>query len=219
MPPQLIRAPWWPLLVLFAVALAGGLAFNTVHARGRIISDVTGEPVKEVRFVAYGSRQYSVDADGVFDIGDLPRGAKLTVFVPGYNRKEFDAGETEVRLVVGVVTFQVNDAINKVGIPSPEARIGAGWTTRVGKGSETGNMAVAPAPDKNTDIFICAKDYTGQIARVVQPIQEVFLARQDGADCPPIPTPTPLPTVRPSGSPSPSPSASSTPTPTPTGSP
>ncbi len=212
MPRQLIRAPWWPLLVLLAVTIAGGLAFNTVHAHGRIIADVTGQPVKDVRFVAYGSRQYPVDEDGVFDIADLPRGARLTVIAPGYNRKEFDASETEVRLVVGVVTFQVNDASNKIGIPSPEARIGEGWRTRVGKGSETGNMAVAPAPDRNTDILICAKDYSAQVVHVVQPIQEVFLDRLNGADCPPIPTPTPAPTARPSGSPTPSPTATAAPT-------
>ena len=104
---MLLRTPWWPFVVLVAVAIAGGLLFNTVHARGRIISATTAQPVADVRFVAYGARQYPVDINGYFDIPDLPRGARLTVIAPGFNRKEFDAADTEVRLVVGVVNFQV----------------------------------------------------------------------------------------------------------------
>ena len=208
---HLSRAPWWPFVALLAVTLVGGLAFNAVHAHGRLIADVTSMPVKDVRFVAYGARQYPVDDNGVFDIPDLPRGAKLTVIAPGYNRKEFDATETEVRLVVGVVSFQVNDAETKKGIPFPEARIGADRLTRVGRGVDSGNMAVAPAPDKDTAVYICAKDHIAQVVHVVQPIQEVFLAPQTGTGCPPIPTPIPaptqppLPTATPATSPSPSP--------------
>jgi hypothetical protein len=208
MSPRLARSPWWPLLAFALVMLAGGLLFNTVHAHGRIVADVTGQPVKDVRFVAYGTRQYAVDESGVFDIPDLPRGAKLTAIVPGYNRKEFDATDSEVRLVVGVVNFQVNDATTKVGIPSPEARVGDGFIQRVGKGSETGNMAVGPAPDKNTDVLICATDYTSQTVRVIQPIQIIELNKQAGTTCPPIPTSSPVPTVAPSGTPLPTASPS-----------
>ena len=186
---------------------------NTVHAHGRIVADTTSQPVKDIRFVAYGARQYPVDENGGFDIPDLPRGAKLTVIAPGYNRKEFDATESEVRLVVGVVSFQVNDAITKAGIPSPEARVGAGFLTRVGKGSETGNMAVAPAPDRNTDVLICAKDHVAQTVRVIEPIQIITLDQQAGTTCPPLPTPSPLPTTAPSPSAAPSASPSVSPKP------
>ena len=213
MSPRLVRSPWWPLLAFGLVTLVGGLALNTVHAHGRIVSDTTSQPVTEIRFVAYGARQYPVDENGGFDIADLPRGAKLTVVAPGYNRKEFDASETEVRLVVGVVSFQVNDSVTKAGIPSPEARVGDGFLTRVGKGSETGNMAVAPAPDRNTDVLICAKDYTSQTLRVTQPIHFIELNKQAGTTCPPIPTTTPAPTAAPS--PSVAPSAAPTPSPKP----
>ena len=207
---MLLRTPWWPFVVLVAVAIAGGLLFNTVHARGRIISATTAQPVADVRFVAYGARQYPVDINGYFDIPDLPRGARLTVIAPGFNRKEFDAADTEVRLVVGVVNFQVNDATTKAGIPSPEARVGDGFLQRVGKGTETGNMAVAPAPDPQTDVLICASDHNAKTVHVLEPIQIVELDRRAGATCPPIPTPTPAPTVAPipSASPSPSPKPS-----------
>ena len=197
---SLVRTPWWPFLAFALVTLGGGLLFNTVHAHGRIISATTAQPITEIRFIAYGARQYPVDADGIFDIPDLPRGAKLTVIAPGFNRKEFDASDTEVRLVVGVINFQVNDATTKVGIPSPEARIGDDFLQRVGKGSETGNMAVAPAPDAQTEVLICATDHTAKTVHVIEPIQVIELERRAGVTCPPIPTPAPMPTTAPSPS-------------------
>ncbi len=211
MPLQLTRAPWWPLIVLLLVTVIGGYFFNTVHARGTVVSDATGQPIGSSGggFVVYGVRKYTLGDDGAFDLPDLPRGARLSALVPGYTRKEFDASDTEVRLTVGVVNFNVTDVDTAAFIPKPEARTTDGKTS-LGVGTETGSIAVPQPP---SDILICTKDYAAQTVRIVQPVIEVKLKRTPGADCPPLaaPTPTPRPTASPSVSPTATPAPSGTP--------
>ncbi len=196
--------------MLLVVTVIGGYFFNTVHGRGTIVSDATGQPIgSSGGFVGYGVRHYPLGDDGVFDVPDLPRGARLSALVPGYTRKEFDATDTEVRLTVGVVNFNVTDVDTAAFIAKPEARTSDGKAS-LGVGTETGSIAVPQPP---SEILICAKDYTSQTVRIVQPVIDVKLKRTPGSECPSLPTTSPRPTVSPTGSPS------ASPTPTASGSP
>jgi hypothetical protein len=206
----LLRSPWWPIAVLLLATLAGAPAIS-VHAHGRIINDNTGEPAYENGAIRYGTRVFPIASDGTFDIPGLPLGARLSVNVPGFAVKTFDATETEVRLVVGVATLSVYDETTKDQqvrklVPMPEARDG---TQVIGTGpAEGGGMAVPRPPGRDVDVLVCAKDYEPTTIRIVKPTQDVYL-KPGVSGCPPLPTPTPSP----SASPSPSPSVSPTPTP------
>jgi len=211
---QLRKGPWWPMLLLLAVALIGGWV-NTVPAHGVIVDDATGNPVVP-QDVSFGARHYPVGADGVYDIANLPRGARITIIASGYARADVPAEQTEVRLTTSIISVQVNDAATAAGapvpVPNPHARIG---DTEVGSGTTSGSMAIAPAPTKGTQILICAKDYASATITSGPPDVVVTLQKQPGSDCPPLPTPSPAPTPvgqtpspSPSGSPSPTPSAS-----------
>ncbi len=203
-----LRTPVWTWLVLLIATLVGGWTFNTVHAHGRLLAEGSGEPIT-VATLTYGQRQYSVSDTGQFDIADLPRGAKITVLAPGWTRKEFSADETEVRLTVGVVNFNVSNATNKALIAKPEARDGADHNKTLGTGTDTGSIAVPLPPP---DIFICATDYEAQTIHVVRPIHDVALQPKTGETCPvpppPSPSPSPSGSAAPSGSPAPSGSGS-----------
>jgi hypothetical protein len=203
-----LRTPTWTWLVFLLGTLLGGWTYNTVHAHGHLVAEGTGEAVTPAT-LAYGARQYSVDDQGTFDIPDLPRGARITVLAPGWTRKEFGADETEVRLTVGVVNFNVSDPVSKGLIVKPEARDGIDHTKTLGVGTETGSIAVPLPPP---DIFICAKDYEGQTVHIVRPIHDVKLQPKAGDGCPvpppPSPSPSPSGSVAPSASPAASPSSS-----------
>ena len=199
------RWPGWPLLALLVVTIVGGW-WNTQSAHGTIVDDATGTPVAP-RDVSFGGRHYAVGADGVFDIPNLPRGAKVTILATGYAKTEFTADQAEVRLVTSIITAQVNDAVSGKGVTNPKARIG---DAQVGSGTADGSMVIAPAPQKGTAILICAKDFAPETITSGAPTVTVTLKPLAGGDCPRLPTPSPAPT--PSGQ-TPSPSQSASPTP------
>jgi hypothetical protein len=200
---------------MLVVALGGGW-WNTQSAHGVIVDDASGRPVSP-QDVSFGSRHYFVGADGVYDIPNLPRGAKITILASGYARADVPADQAEVRLSTSIITTQVNDSVSGKGVPSPHARIG---DTEVGRGTPDGSMVIAPAPQKGTAIVVCAKDYEPSTIIAGQPQVTVVLSPLAGADCPPLPTPSPAPTPvgqtpspSPASSPSASPSASPSPSP------
>lgn len=214
MPHHLRRAPWAPVLALLLATLVGGW-LNTESARATVVADATGEIVAPptLRDVFFGSRHYRVGPDGVYEAPNLPRGAKITIIANGYARTDANASDTEVRLTTSIITTQINDADNGIGVPNPKARVG---DAQVGNGTPSGSMVIAPAPPKDTEILICAKDYASTTIKSGAANVTVTLKKSPGSDCPPLPTPagqTPAPS--PAVSPVPSPAVSPTPTPAP----
>src|SRR5437879_5889098 len=97
-----------PFLVLLLVTVAGGW-LNTVDAHGHVIDDSTGQPVVGVS-ITYGSSRGAVSGeDGSYLIPNLPRGARLRTNMPGYQPATPSADATEIRLVPGSLTLQVNE--------------------------------------------------------------------------------------------------------------
>ena len=216
MPSHLRRAPWLPVVALILVTLVGGW-LNTESARATVVSDATGEVVAPptLRDVFFGNRHYRVGDDGVYTAPNLPRGAKLTIVANGYARTDANASDTEVRLTTAIITTQINDADSGVAVPNPKARVG---DASVGNGTPSGSMVIAPAPPKDTDILICAKDYASATIKTGSANVTVTLKKSPGSDCPPLPTPvgqSPSPAPAPSGAPAASPTPSATPSPTP----
>lgn len=213
MPPRLRRTPWWPVVLLLLVAVGGGW-WNTTSAHGTILDDATDAAVGP-RDVYFGARHYAVGADGIFDIPNLPRGAKVSIIATGYAKTDFSPEQTEIRLTTSIITTQVNDAVSGKGVPNPKARIG---DAQIGSGTPDGSMAIAPAPQKGTAILICAKDHASQTITSGAPTVTVALQPQPGSDCPPLPSPSPVPTPigqTPSPSPAASPAATASPSPSP----
>ncbi len=205
----LLRRPYFPLAVFFLATVLGGLLFNSVHAHGRLVAEGTGDPITQAT-LSYGVRRYAVNDQGEFDIPDLPRGARITALAPGWTRKEFSADETEVKLTVGVVNFNVFDATNDKLLVKPEARDGADHSKTLGVGTDTGSIAVPQPPP---DIFICAKDYAGETAHITKPVIDVKLQPKPGDGCPVPPPPSPSPSPSASGSPAASPTSAPSSTP------
>lgn len=191
------RSPWWPIAVLALVALVGGWT-NSESAHGVIVADANGLPVKP-QDVFYGSRHYRVGDDGVYDIQNLPRGARFSVIAQGFGRAEVPATSTEVRLTTAVITFNIADNVTGDPVKNPEARIG---TSVVGRGTESGIMVVAPAPSPGTNMLICAAGYESQTVQPGLPSTGIRLAK-GGSGCPPLPGASPSPGATPGPEPTP----------------
>src|SRR5437588_1667106 len=213
----------YALLVPFAVIVLGlllGGVLNHVDAHGRIIDDTNGQPIPGVS-VTYGSRATETDAEGRYVIDNLPRFASLTTQHKYYGRNAVSAEAPELRLVPLTITFEVHDAATGEGADTPEARQPA--DVQVGKGTTSGEMVVAPFPNRNVPLLICAKNYKSTEVQPKGNLQNVDLAFAEGQSCPPLKTPAPTPTPSitpvPSGSAAPSPGGTPSPTPAPSGAP
>ena len=203
-----------PFAVFFFATWIGGYFLNTVNAHGTVIDDTTNGPVGPI-LVAFGQRQYSTGDDSVYDIPNLPRGAKLGAQKPGYGAGSAPADATELRLTPITLTFQVWQAGTdpKAGVPSPELWQG---TTNLGKGTATGSVVAVPYPDRTKQVLVCAAGYDPIMVDAKGVTMEVTLKadpNDPNAKCPVAPSPSP--SVAPSGSPSASPGASGSPAPSP----
>ena len=211
---RLLRGPWWPLAIVALIATLGG-PLNTVNARGVIVSDANGLPMQP-RDVFFGQRHFAVGEDGVYNIPNLPRGAKISVIAQGYERVDASVDATEIRLVTSIITMNVAEDGTGNPIKNPEARVG---DRVVGKGTESGIMVIAPAPKKEETILVCAAGYDPAFVNTGLPTMGIRLPKGEQRGCPALPgaspTPEPNQTPRPSGSPaaSPAPSAGASPSP------
>jgi hypothetical protein len=208
------HAVYLPLLVLFLGTLIGG-QLNRVDARGRIIDDTTDLPIPDVT-VSLGSRATVTDADGRYQLDNLPRGSRLDTNHRYYGRHPVSPEQTELRIVPLTVTLHVHDAYTSKGVDTPEAR--QPDDTQIGKGTVSGEMVIGPYPPTGSQILICAKNYQPQRLVPRGPEMTVELTPSAGTDCPPLkvpPSPSPSPSALPSGSVAPSAAPSSPPTGTP----
>lgn len=178
----------------------------SVEASGRVVNDWTGEPL--VARITYGARFTESREDGRWDLGRVPRDARLRASAVSFGDHAFAAGESEVRLNPTSLDVVFKDSATGQGIGSAEVRHEG---RLLGRSNETGRALVSH-PGKDETLFFCAASYHAKEAVLNLASAEVKLD-PGGAGCPPLPSPTPVP------SPSPSPSPTPTPTASPTGSP
>ena len=185
---------------------------NSVDAVGRVVDDTNDQPVTDIA-VSYGTRSYVVGADGEYRLLNLPRGARVSAQKPGYQLSAADATAHELRMIPVALTLQVNQegTTPPAGVPFPEARQPENVQLR--KGTETGSLALAPYPDRNKPVLICAAGYESREIMARGVLMTVELKKDPDKGCPPLPSPSPTPTPR--ASPTASPSASPTPSPSP----
>lgn len=185
------RGPWLPVLLVVLIAAVGG-PLNSVTAHGVIIADANGLPVAP-QDVYYGARHFRVGEDGVYDIPNLPRGAKITVLAQGFNRVDAPADTTEIRLATAIITINVAEDGTGNPIKNPEARVG---DRVVGKGTESGVMVIAPAPAKEESIMVCADGYDPTFMQTGLPTAGVRL-KKGTIGCPAPGEPLARPTEKP----------------------
>ena len=203
-----------PFVVLFLGTFIGGQV-NRVDARGRIIDDTTNLPIPGVQ-VSFGSRVTATDADGRYEIDNVPRGARIDTTHQYYGKHTVPPEQTELRLTPLTITFEVHDIYSGKGVDTPEAR--QPDDTQIGKGTASGEMVVGPYPGPGL-LLICAKDYQGQQVSPAGYQMNVDLTPSKGSDCPPLKSPPATPSPSPTASPSGSAGPSASPSPSPSGSP
>jgi hypothetical protein len=201
-----------PTVLLLVATVAGGW-LNTVNAEGRVVDDSTGLPVAGVS-ITYGSSKGAVsDADGGYLIPNLPRGARLRTRMAGYQPANPPAEATEIRLVPGTLTLQVNEeGTTDQRVPQVEVR-------------KDDKVLAKCTADPCGQLVVTTLDIVGQKALVCAPAHEskeielkgvtliMTLRKQEGGACPALPSPSPSPSPRAPTSPGPTPSASPTPSP------
>jgi hypothetical protein len=205
-----------PLLLIIVATVVGGW-LNGVEMRGRVVDDLTNDPVGTAgpAKVTHGARSVIADpSTGTFTFPDLPRESRVAVDAPGYLRQSVPTTQEEIRMAPLSLTVQVNEAGNPdKHIANAEVRQG---TTLLGNPTnDGGNVVISPHPGKDAKLLICAEGYDQKEVTVHGVVATIELTPGTNA-CPPLPTPTPSP------SPSPAPSDSTpaaSPTPSPTASP
>ncbi len=200
--PRVVRYPdrnvYRPLLgplltlgLLAAVTLAGGV-YNSVDATGYVVDNWTNQPLKaEIRL---GKRIVGTAEDGSFDFGAVPRGSGLQARAQGYGVVNFDAGQREIRMTPATLNLKVVDRTD-TGIGFPEARKG---DRVIGRGTESGNMVIAPHPGRDEPFTVCAKDLGPVEFKSHSVVDKVTLPVGPGCPPPPgQPSPSPSPTAQP----------------------
>jgi hypothetical protein len=198
---------------VLATLIGGWL--NGVDMRGRVVDDLTNDPVGTggPARITHGARTVTADPSaGTFVFPDLPRESKVSVDAPGYLRTGVPTTQEEIRMQPLSITIQVNEA----GNPSKhvaKAQIRQG-TTSLGITNDGGNTVISPYPGKDAKLLICAEGYDQKEVTIRGVIGTFELTPGTNA-CPPLPTPTPSPAPSPSASPGASPSTTTSPSPTP----
>lgn len=205
----------------FALLLLGTVViglFNSVDARGIVVDMSTGDPVVDIP-VKYGNRSTVTDAQGHYELLNLPRGARVTV-VPrfSYSQQSAPAEATKIELPPITLNLQVNQKgtgnptasppVLPLGVKNPQVRQN---NKVLGTGTETGSVVVVPYPEIGSKLLVCGEGYTPLEIEARGTTKTVEL-EFGGSGCPPLPSPSPSRSPSPSGSaPSPSPSPSATP--------
>ncbi len=201
-----------PFVVLLIATVAGGW-LNTVDARGHVIDDSTGQPVAGVS-ITYGQNKGAVSAeDGAYEITGLPRGARLRTRMAGYQPQNPPAEATEIRLVPGTLTLQVNEeGSTDTRVPGVEVRQGDKVLTKC-TAEPCGQLVITTIDIVGQKALVCAPDHESAEIELRGVTKIMTLKKQAGAGCPALPSPSPSPSLSPSPAPSPSPTPSSTPAP------
>jgi hypothetical protein len=200
-----------PILFLALATVIGGWV-NGVEMRGRVVDDLTNDPVGTAgpAKVTHGARSVIADpSTGTFTFPDLPRESRVAVDAPGYLRQSVPTTQEEIRMAPLSLTIQVNEA----GSPDKhiaKAEIRQGTTLLGNPTNDGGNVVISPHPGKDAKLLICAEGYDQKEVTVHGVVATIELTPGTNA-CPPLPTPTPSPS---DSTPSASPSASPTPSPT-----
>jgi hypothetical protein len=204
-----------PIVLIGLATLMGGW-LNSVDMHGRVLDDLTNEPVGTAgpAKIIHGGRTVTADpSTGTFVFPDLPRESKVAVDAPGYLRTGVPPTQEEIRLAPLSFTIQVNEA------GSPDKHIAKAdirqGTTSLGTTNDGGNQVISPYPGKDAKLLICATGYD-QKEVTIHGVVGTFELTPGTNACPPLPTPTPPPTPSPSPSDS---TPSAIPTPSPTASP
>lgn len=206
-----------PYATLLLGTWVGGYFLNTVEARAVVVDSSTGDPVAGVP-VAFGQRRTKTDAQGRYEVLDLPRGARLNVLPStAYGDQTVTTDVTKVELAPSTLTVTViqRNVLPETPVKKPEARQD---DKLLASGTEAGTLVIAPYPVVGSKVLICAPDYRSQEIEARGTELTVGLVI-GGTGCPPLPTPSPSPSPSPSASPAASPSPSAAPTPSPSGSP
>ena len=200
-----------PFLLLGLVTVIGGLV-SGVTARGQLLDEYGGQPVPDGT-VRHGARQVVSDAEGRYEMTDVPRTSILRIDASGFLATSAPGHGGDVRLRPLSLTVMVTEAGSGEPVASAQIRQG---TSTLGATAESGSTVISPHPGREAVLLVCAKDFATQEVTAPGARMTVELARQAGADCPVIPTPSPSPSPSPSPAPSPGPAS---PSPSPPGSP
>ena len=200
-----------PFLVLFIATAVGGQV-NSIDARGRVVDDSTGLPVAGVS-ISYGQNRGVVsDEDGSYLMANLPRGARLKTNRPGYLPQTPAAEVTEIRLVPGSLSLQVNEeGTTDKRVPSYEVRQGNKVLAKCNS-DPCGQLVIDLTTGAlGQKALVCAPAHESKEIDLKGVTLVMTLQPKEGSACPPLPTPSPSPAPLPSPSTppaSPSPTAS-----------
>jgi len=200
-----------PLAVLFLATVLGGWV-NTVDLRGRVIDDFTDQGIINAS-VTHGQRGVGTDANGNFELLNLPRQSRMRVDANAYLRTSVPTTQEEIRMKPTSWTALIVESGTETHIEKADIRRGTTVLVRSDAGI---NTIVSPHPGKGAKVLVCAEDHESKEVEVVGVLQKVELSR-GGSGCPPLPSPSPAPSPSPTASPAASPTPS--PSPSPTGSP
>lgn len=186
-----------PFLVVALVVLAGG-ALNSIDVRGRVVDDLTDQPVKDTR-IQHGVRAATSDANGEFSIPAVPRTSKFAVDAMGYLRQQVattNAGE--IRLKALSVTIYAYDETKTPDdrVKDPQARDPQSSKT-IATGNQSGQIIIAPHPGRDAKVMVCGPGFEPRTVTVAGVLMQVGL-KPGGAGCPPLPSPSPAPGATPS---------------------
>jgi len=206
-----------PLAVMLVATMVGGW-LNTVDAQGRVVDDSTGLPVAGVS-ITYGANKGAVSAeDGSYLIPNLPRGARLRTRMNGYRPENPPAEATEIHLVPGALTLQVNEeGTTDQRVPQFEVRRGDKVLAKC-TSDPCGQVVIDLSDIVGQTALLCAPNHESKNIELKGVTLVTTLKHLEGAGCPALPSPSPSPAPSPGASPSAAPSASPTPSPTPSGS-